>query len=145
MKLHAFAFVFVTSIASTAGAEPMERKGHYALQTLAVDGGSLLTAAVSQEPGVLFAGFLLGPPIVHLAHANPLHAGTSLVLRIVAPLVFAFAARAADGDGDESAMIWGAVGGGILASTIDAVLLARDPVQPQPPPQAAVLRFGGTF
>jgi hypothetical protein len=137
------AFFLVMTVASTAAAEPMERKGHYALQTLAVDGGTLLTAAASQEPGVLIVGCVLGPPIVHLAHGNTMNAGMSLALRIVAPLVFAFAARAADGQHDESAMIWGALGGGILASTIDAVVLAREPVAP--PPRAAVLEFGGTF
>ena len=123
MKLRAF--VLAMCAASTAAAEGPVRKKDYALQTLAVDGGTLVTAALTEEPAVLAAGFVLGPPIVHLAHRQPLNAAMSLVLRITAPLVLAFAARAADGD--EDAMVWGALGGAIVASTVDAVALAREP------------------
>ena len=134
------AFLFALSIAPAAAADPMERKGQYALQTLAIDGGTFVSAAVVEKPAILALGYVLGPPIVHLVHYNPLNAAMSFALRIAAPLVLGFAARAADGDDD--AMVWGAVGGAILASTVDAAALAREPVAP---PRTAVVKIGGTF
>lgn len=114
---------FVASPALADGPAATTRSSWSGLQTLALDGGAILAAVVIDDPAGLLACYAIGPPIVHWAHGNVLNGFASLALRITAPTVGGFSARAAAGD-DEAAAA-GAVAGALFAAVLDAALLAR--------------------
>jgi hypothetical protein len=101
-----------------------------------MDGSAVLLGALFQNP-IAFAGaYALGAPIIHWAHRNAVEGFESLALRIVVPVVGAFALRAAAHDDDAAA--WGAVGGALFVTTFDMAVLARAP-------QRTFVNIAGTF
>jgi hypothetical protein len=129
---------FALSIAMLSEREAAAEDKGYAGQVIAMDAGMLLGGALTQEPGLAIAGFALGSPILHFAHRRPLEGFMSLALRIVAPVVLGFATRAADGHGDDDAAAVGVVCGALIATTLDAAILARAP-------QPSITVIGGRF
>ncbi len=141
----------------------------YAWQTVAADGvgvSLLLVGVASSSNGAMIVGtgtFLLGTPLVHLAHGNPGRAVGSLALRGALPTL-AFAAgytafhRSDQGthelfpSGFGEGVLLG-IGGIVACVAIDALLLAEEtpaaPARPQAPisrlsvsPQLAYIRGG---
>lgn len=136
MRKHVFvlAFAFVALASPRASAE--DSSASYAPQIAAMDGSAVLLGALFQNP-IAFAGaYALGAPIIHWAHRNAAEGFESLALRIVVPVVGAFALRAAAHDDDAAA--WGAVGGALFVTTFDMAVLARAP-------QRTFVNIAGTF
>lgn len=116
--------------------------------------GLVLAGAQSEAWGAAalgVAGILLGGPIVHAAHDHWGRAGTSLGLRVGAPLVGLSlglglgTANSGGGKGALDALVYAAIGAGlgyIAAAAVDIVYLAREDV-----PAAAPRMFsiGGRF
>jgi hypothetical protein len=123
-----------------------EHENWYGWQTLAVDGTSLAVAigGAASNVGALggfgLVGYVAGAPIVHFAHG---HVGTGFAsagLRVGLPIVGAligFAAEDCHGGGEFCGLGGAAVGllvGGAAAITLDAAVLAREEVKPEPGP-----------
>jgi hypothetical protein len=119
----------------------IESTDWYGEQTLLADGLSLLfalgAAGGETEPLLVLAsaGYVLGGPIVHLAHGSLWRAGVSLGLRVGLPLLFtAIGVQLEDCHSGEDFCGLGSVviGGslGILtAIVLDAAVLAYEPVR----------------
>ena len=136
MRKHVFVVSFVMAALWTSRASADDSKSSYAPQIAAMDGGAILFGALFQSP-IAFAGaYAIGAPIVHWAHGNAAEGFESLALRIVVPVVGAFAMRAAAHDDDAAA--WGAASGLLFASTFDMAVLARSP-------QRTFVNLAGTF
>jgi hypothetical protein len=133
-KTSLLAFALVVFASSPCSAEePKPKTTWYGWQTLLVDGGTVAATLATQEPLVYLGGMTLGSPIVHWAHGNVLQGFASLGVRVIAPIVIASAAFALESgpptDGRESqrALGVGLLGGGLFASVLDSVVLAREP------------------
>jgi hypothetical protein len=148
-------------------AEPPRAKRWYGGYTLATDGAAVALAlggaALDRDGELLLVGsvgaYLLGGPIVHLAHGNPGRSLLSLGMRAGLPVTLAFLGVAAEGCGEGhdfcgygGALIGFGVGL-VSAVVIDAAAIARDEVEPTPAiaPALGVSREGawlgatGTF
>jgi hypothetical protein len=137
-----------TSIAAApSDASPPRATRWYGAYTLATDGAALGLAlggaALDRNGEALLAasvgGYLLGGPIVHLAHGNPGRSLLSLGTRAGLPVVLAFAgvavAGCGEGDGDFCGYGQALLGFGVGmvgAVVIDAAAIARDEVEPTP-------------
>jgi hypothetical protein len=108
----------------------------YATPILAVSLAGLAVPWVSGGPGgwLGLGTYALGPPIIHLSHHNPGRAAGSLGLRLALPLLGMFVGSSID-KASERKDAWypglfgafvGFYGGGVAASVIDAVWLARE-------------------
>jgi hypothetical protein len=120
----------------------------YATETLTLDAIGLLHVPFGlAHPAALLPGagiYLLGAPIVHLAHARPLPALASFGLRATVPLGMAFAFSTADDCPREAPVcvpvyaLTGLALGMVVASSVDAVFLANEEV-PISPKRGAVI------
>jgi hypothetical protein len=143
-------------------------KRWYGAYTLATDGAAVALAlggaALDRDGELLLAAsvgaYLVGGPIVHLAHGNPGRSLLSLGTRAGLPVTLAFLGVAAEGCGDGGGDFCG-YGGALIgfgvglvgAVVIDAAVIARDEVEPTPAiaPALSVSREGawlgatGTF
>lgn len=127
-----------------ARTETVVREHRYGLEILLVDGSVLAATLATQNPGVLFAGFALGGPTVHLIHGNPGRAALSAGLRVGLPLAGAYlgaasadCSRSDDWCGLGELVVGGAIGG-LVALAIDASMLAVDQTTEEAP-----LRYRG--
>lgn len=137
---------------------------HYGLQSAAFDVASLGIAAAalstnSEGLGYVSLGtYLVGSPIVHLAHGEPLRALGSLGLRAAVPTISGFVAVGISGEKGLGGLFPAAIGVGIgaaVAMVIDDVLLAQHEVRPEPTiafspgfdpfKKEATLNLSGTF
>jgi hypothetical protein len=125
---------FVGLGAAPAAAEetaPTSRSSWYGWQTLLVDGGVLGATLATKNHYVFLGGYTLGAPIVHWAHGNVWRGFASLGLRVAAPLAASLLAAELDrpdvpsGHEAENAIAWGVLGGSVVATILDAALLAR--------------------
>lgn len=123
----------------------------YGWQTLITDGASLLVTPIVPVGGA--GGYLLGGPIVHIAHGRPATAAASLGVRIGAPLLGWFTGKALAAHECSSCSsrlvggIYGVIGAGLGATAavaIDAAVLGRKraPIE-QPRKTASVLPSAG--
>jgi hypothetical protein len=116
--------------------EPPPKGQWYGAPVLLVDAASLAVALGSTgsgSPGLGYVGaggYLLGGPVIHIAHRNGDKAVLSLMIRVAAPLAFGYAAYEGFGgsNGEGCCPAIGAVLGGVvgagLASVVDATTLA---------------------
>jgi hypothetical protein len=121
----------------------------YGWQTLIADGGALGFAvaagsvnqrANSPSTGLAYASlgiYLLGGPVIHLGHQSPGRAAASLGMRAGMPVLFGLIGAGAEhcSGGDWCGLSGAAIGGslGIIAAiSLDAALLAREPVESHP-------------
>lgn len=123
---------------------PPRVKRWYGAYTLATDGASLVLAVAGgvldrEGEGLVMAGlggYLVGGPIVHLAHGNPGRSLLSLGTRAGLPVTVAFLGVAAEncgGRGDFCGLGGAIIGFGlgmVAAVAIDAAAIARDEVEP---------------
>jgi hypothetical protein len=117
--------------------------GWYGWQSLALDVLALAIPPVTDQihaadaksrlghrhiaTGAMIGVYLLSGPSVHAAHRRWRRAALSTVARVLLPLAFGVLGRAVrTGDGGGDLMEAAALGGGVLASLGDAVLLGRD-------------------
>jgi hypothetical protein len=129
------------------------RSNWYGWQTIAVGGSSLGLMGLGRTQdsivlgGVGTAGYLIGSPIVHLAHRQYWKSGASLGLNVVLPIAFASLIpggcdeRHDDGhktcDFNMRALITpGLLVGSALAVGIDAAVLGHERVQREAPPRS---------
>lgn len=151
----------------------------YGWQTLTTDGASLLVAIMggaASSSGIGYVGlggYLLGAPVVHLAHGNPGRGAASFVLRAGLPVLGFAAGYALFHHPDRSSGDWNfsglgegalmALGGMGACVALDAALFAREsspdeerapsppPYRPTMTPQVGYVRggalagVGGTF
>jgi hypothetical protein len=132
-----------TEVATGSRSSLEEQRSWYGWQTLATDLGAvaLVAAALAvadggEPPAALgYAGlglYVLGGPVVHLAHRNPGRAAGSLALRVGGPILGGAVGCAADGnDGGVGCLGGLALGvflGTLSAVVIDAAALAHEPV-----------------
>jgi hypothetical protein len=138
--------------------------GGYTLMADGISLGAAIAGAISEGSGgepflwIAGGGYLLGAPIVHLAHGNPGRAAASLGLRVGLPLAF-FGTGLIIEDcpkGDFCGLASFVIGvplGMAAAIALDASLLARDTVEQRftIAPTAVLTRnsaaigVGGTF
>ena len=121
----------------------------YGWQTLISDGTSLLlvpllgTRIASGETVAYVAvgGYLLGAPVVHLAHGRPGMAAASLGLRVVMPLAGALVGAGLERCRGDLCGLGGALVGGALgvisATVIDAAALTHETVADEDEPRDA--------
>jgi hypothetical protein len=112
----------------------------YGWQPLIIDGLSIPLLAAAGAGGVTY---LVGGPVVHLAHGRPGAALGSAGLRVGLPLVgglISLAAYCGDGGGELCglAVLPGAVVGALGAIAIDASLLSWEKEPPPPPLSGSV-------
>lgn len=102
----------------------------YGWQTLLVDTASFTTifaTALDDGPGGVVpalgvAGYVLGGPVVHMAHGRWLHAGISGALRLGLPLALAGTVLVTSGDcRDSLGDTYGCLGAGIAALGVGAI------------------------
>jgi hypothetical protein len=148
------------------------RRTWYGWQTLAVDGVafSLIAGGLadSPKPGTSCASndtactrpdsktlieagaaiFVLGPPLVHLAHKNP-YGVLGLGLRVALPVAGGLLAPPTRCPEDaygmehcESGVVEGVLVGALVATLIDAVLISWTPGPPDTAPNTTALRLG---
>lgn len=139
-------------------------KQWYGWQVLAADATTITTTVLlaGDSRGKelaqynLIGGYLLGGPIIHLAHNNPGAAAGSIMIRAAMPVAGAFLGCDAHGPGDYDGFgcLPGAVLGGLIgmigATTIDAAAFSYADVKPKPKsfevlPTAGVNATGATF
>jgi hypothetical protein len=132
--------------AMTAEDRRAETSGRsYGLHIVGIDAASIVAGAATGRGEVFVAGWLLGAPLVHLAHGNPGRALGSLALHAGLPLAGALVGFAAESCGPTDGAFCGLGGaiigtglGMIAATSIDAAALAQDTDVPSQP---AVARF----
>lgn len=162
--------VAVPAAAIAPQAAPAAKTEWYGHQTLATDALGFGVGALAPSSGVGFAyaglaTYLLGAPIVHVAHGNVAKGFGDLGLRASIPVAGAFMGAligAATGSRDDAVdattqMFQGAaigvLAGVATAITIDAAVLARKEVspsrererEPAPLPRTAVVRILPSF
>jgi len=115
---------------------------------LGIAAGSIANADITAARilgGIAAAGYLLGPPIVHLLHRQGGAAGGSFALRLGAPLGGALlggavGAKAGSGYAGYVGIFVGAALGIVTAAIVDAAVLAEEEVESAPAvPSAFVL------
>ncbi len=107
----------------------------YGYQIALADGAALAAGLITENGGVMIGGYLLGGPIIHLAHDQIGRGFLSLGLRVGLPYLGAIAGAAVgesncQGSDDElfcglGEIIVGGLLGAATASVIDWTLLAR--------------------
>jgi hypothetical protein len=124
------------------GTEPRHVQRWYGWQTLLTDGGALVllaTGAQSNDPNstileASLATYVLGGPVVHLAHGRLAPAGTSLLLRIGLPMgglgLGLFAGGCSlDACSSPGTLVAGMAVGVISAIAVDAGVLSYEDVE----------------
>jgi len=108
----------------------------YGLQVVAVDAASVGVGAMSGVAGLSVGGYLLGGPLVHVAHGNSKRAVQSLFLRVSLPSVGMLVGLYAAGSRCEERLAFsscgfgemaiGALAGVVTAMVLDAAVLAKE-------------------
>lgn len=114
---------------------PFVVKRWYGWQPLVADGATFTAASAFRSPGILFVGYAVGAPTIHLLHGQPVRAVKSLGIRLAIP-----AAAALVGCAASDAMLrdklahpcvegasFGLLAGMATAIAIDASTLSFDP------------------
>ena len=137
---------------------PPSARRWYGWQTFSTDGaaGALFLTGVAADHNTALFGFSaltfgFGAPAIHVAHGNWEVALASVGLRIFGPFAGALIGGATDvhmsedNGGHDSSNKWTLVGvgiGGLVAATLDGLLLAYDTrVSSPPPPRNQLLRL----
>ena len=137
----------------------------YGWQTLLVDGATVGLGFATQSPGIVYAAFLAGGPIVHFAHGNVGKGLGSLALRFLVPGTLGLVGFAVDSANNPckpgeylclsglGGLVVGAMTGYVVAVAVDAAVLAHDRVPREAPaastglvwqPMLGVTRGGAT-
>ena len=141
------------AVPALAGDASADAPGPYRAQTALADGaaalvmlGALESRTSSTETSLAeLAGatFVVGAPVVHLAHGRYGRSALSFALRVSLPLVGVAlgSSRSCAWDDDacwsqrDQAQLTGLLAGAVLAAVIDSALLAGGDDRPAPPPR----------
>lgn len=141
------------TVPALAGNAAADDTGPYRAQTALADGaaaalvlGSLESGDSASETGLAEAAgatFLVGAPVVHLAHGRYGRAAISLALRVALPAlgIAVGSSRSCAWDDDgcwaerDRAQLTGLLAGAVVAAVLDSSLLAGGDDWPSPPPR----------
>ncbi|MGE0871440.1 MAG: hypothetical protein AB7P03_22960 [Kofleriaceae bacterium] len=136
-------------VTSAGGAPTTERyTSSYRAQTLFVDFTAILLVPLASKDGfpieIPLGTYVLGAPIVHVAHGRPGRAMLSLGLRLVMPFGLALAAKESTAHRNEHPEIRVAIAGitgALIASLVDTAVLADGDSPPKPLPVAPTVQL----
>jgi len=116
---------------------PFVVKRWYGWQPLVADGAAFTAASAFRSPGILFVGYAIGAPTIHLFHGQPVRAVKSLGIRAAIPAAAALAGCAASDALFREKLArpcaegasFGLLAGMAAAIAIDASTLSFDPAR----------------
>ncbi len=116
---------------------PFVVKRWYGWQPLVADGAAFTAASAFRSPGILFVGYAIGAPTIHLLHGQPVRAVKSLGIRLAIPAAAALVGCAASDAVLRDKLAhpcaegasFGLLAGMATAIAIDASTLSFDPAR----------------